>query len=118
LWEPSSFVAGSNPTFGLCAYRKCRIQSRHLNHHYSEALFSGMGLTVAFVFTEFFLYAFGGLSKRLEWMKTISIFNYWDYSSVIIDGFFKVGDFIVLTILAIALLIIGMWIFEKKDIST
>ncbi len=87
---------------------------------FTAALFqkvrAGMGLTFAFVFTEFFLYAFGGLSKSLEWIKTISIFNYWDYSSVIIDGFFKAGDFILLTILAIALLIIGMWIFEKKDV--
>ena len=87
---------------------------------FTAALFqkvrAGMGLTFAFVFAEFFLYAFGGLSKSLEWMKTISIFNYWDYSSVIIDGFFKTGDFILLTILAIALLVIGMWIFEKKDI--
>ena len=87
---------------------------------FTAALFqkvrAGMGLTFAFVFAEFFLYAFGGLSSSLEWMKTISIFNYWDYSSVIIDGFFKAGDFILLTILAITLLIIGMWIFEKKDI--
>ena len=87
---------------------------------FTAALFqkvrAGMGLTFAFVFAEFFLYAFGGLSKSLEWMKTISIFNYWDYSSVIIDDFFKAGDFILLTILAITLLIIGIWIFEKKDI--
>jgi len=77
---------------------------------------AGMGVTFAFVFAEFFLYAFGGFSKSLEWMKTISIFNYWDYSSVIIDDFFKAGDFTTLTILAIVLLIIGIWVFEKKDI--
>ena len=76
----------------------------------------GMGITFAFVFAEFFLYTFGGFSKSLGWMKTISIFNYWDYSSVTIDGLFKTGDFIVLTVLAIMLLIIGIWGFEKKDI--
>jgi ABC-2 type transport system permease protein len=76
----------------------------------------GMGITFAFVFAEFFLYTFGSFSKSLEWMKTISIFNYWDYSSVIIDDLFKAGDFILLTILAIVLLIIGIWVFEKKDI--
>lgn len=76
----------------------------------------GMGITFAFVFAEFFLYTFGSFSKSLEWMKTISIFNYWDYSSVIIDDLFKAADFIVLTILAIAILIIGIWVFEKKDI--
>jgi len=78
----------------------------------------GMGITFAFVFAEFFLYTFGSFSKSLEWMKTISIFNYWDNSSVIIDDLFKAGDFILLTILAIVLLIIGIWVFEKKDIPT
>ena len=79
---------------------------------------AGMGVTFAFVFAEFFLYTFGGFSKSLEWMKTISIFNYWDYSSVIIDDLFKAGDFIVLAVLAIVLIIIGIWVFEKKDIPT
>jgi ABC-2 type transport system permease protein len=78
----------------------------------------GMGITFAFVFAEFFLYTFGSFSKNLEWMKTISIFNYWDYSSVIIDNLFKAGDFILLAVLAIVLIIIGIRIFEKKDIPT
>ena len=77
-----------------------------------------MGITFAFVFAEFFLYTFGSFSKNLEWMKTISIFNYWDYSSVIIDNLFKAGDFILLAVLAIVLIIIGIRIFEKKDIPT
>ena len=77
---------------------------------------TGMGVTFAFIFTEFFLYTFGGFSKSLELMKTISIFKYWDYSSVIIDNLFKPGDFIILTILAILLVVIDIWIFEKKDI--
>ena len=79
---------------------------------------TGMGVTFAFVFTEFFLYTFGGFSKSLEWLKTISIFNYWDYSSVIIDDLFKSGDFVILTVLAIVLVVIGVWVFEKKDIPT
>jgi ABC-2 type transport system permease protein len=78
----------------------------------------GMGITFAFVFAEFFLYTFGSFSKSLEWMKTISIFKYWDYSSVIIDNLFKTGDFILLAVLAIVLIIIGIWVFEKKDIPT
>ncbi len=77
---------------------------------------TGMGITFAFVFGEFFLYAFGGFSESLEWMKTVSIFNYWDYSSVIIDGLFKSVDFFLLTISAIVLLMIATWVFEKKDI--
>ena len=79
---------------------------------------TGMGLTFAVVFAEFFLYAFGGYSKSLEWMKTSSIFNYWDYGSVIFDDLFKTGDFMLLSVAAIVLLIISIWVFEKKDIPT
>jgi ABC-2 type transport system permease protein len=77
---------------------------------------TGMGVTFAFIIAEFFLYAFGGFSKSLEWMKTISIFQYWDYTSVIIDNIFKTSDFILLTASSLVILIISIWIFEKKDI--
>jgi len=79
---------------------------------------TGMGITFAFVFAEFFLYTFGGFSKSLEWTKTISIFKYWDYFSVIIDDLFKAGDFLVLTLVAIVLIITAIRVFEKKDIPT
>lgn len=79
---------------------------------------TGMGITFAFVFSEFFLYTFGGFSKSLESMKTVSIFKYWDYFSVIIDNLFKVEDFLILTMLAIALVIVTIRIFQKKDIPT
>jgi len=79
---------------------------------------TGMGITFAFVFAEFFLYTFGGFSKSLEWMKTISIFKYWDYFSVIIDDLFKGVDFLILTVLAIVLIIIAIQVFQKKDIPT
>ncbi|MDH5386470.1 MAG: ABC transporter permease [Candidatus Aminicenantes bacterium] len=78
----------------------------------------GMGVTFAFVFAEFFLYTFGNFSKSLEWMKTVSIFNYWDYSSVIFDNLFKAGDFVILAAVAIVIIILSIWVFEKKDIPT
>jgi ABC-2 type transport system permease protein len=82
----------------------------------SQKVRTGVGVVFAFIFAEFFLYTFGGFSKSLEWMKTVSIFKYWDYSSVIIDNLFKPVDFMILTILAIVLIVIGIWIFEKKDV--
>ena len=78
----------------------------------------GMGITFAFVFAEFFLYTFGGFSKSLEWMKTVSIFNYWDYSSAIFDNLFKAGDFVILAAVAIVIIILSIWVFKKKDIPT
>jgi len=77
---------------------------------------TGIGATFAFVFAEFFLYTFGGFTKHLEWMKSFSVFKYWDYLSVIIDDLFKAQDFVLLMALAIVILIIGIWIFGKKDI--
>jgi ABC-2 type transport system permease protein len=78
----------------------------------------GMGVTFAFVFAEFFLYTFGNFSASLEWMKAVSIFTYWDYSSVIFDSLFKAGDFAILAAVAIVIIIIGIRVFEKKDIPT
>ena len=78
----------------------------------------GMGVTFAFVFAEFFLYTFGSFSKSLEWMKTVSIFSYWDYSSVIFDGMFQAGDFVVLVAVAAAIIGVSVWVFEKKDSLT
>ena len=82
----------------------------------SQKVRTGMGTTFAFVFAEFFLYTFGAFAKNLEWMKSISVFKYWDYLSVIIDDLFKAGDFVLLMMLAIMILIISMWVFEKKNI--
>jgi ABC-2 type transport system permease protein len=79
---------------------------------------TGMGVTFAFVFAQFFLYTFGGFSKSLEWMKTITVFKYWDYFSVIIDDVFKAGDFILLAVLSTVLVIISIKVFEKKDVPT
>ena len=78
----------------------------------------GMGVTFAFVFAEFFLYTFGSFSKSLEWLKTVSVFSYWDYSSVIFDGMFKAGDFVFLVAVAAAIIGVSVWVFEKKDIPT
>ncbi len=85
---------------------------------FSQKVRTGMGVTFAFVFAQFFLYTFGGFAKNLEWMKSISVFKYWDYFSVIVDDLFKAGDFVLLMMLAIVILIISLWVFEKKDIPT
>ena len=79
---------------------------------------TGMGLTFAFVLSGFFLYTFGGYSKDLEWMKSLSIMNYWDYYSVIFDGVFKAGGFIGLFIAALVVIGLAVLIFRKKDIPT
>jgi ABC-2 type transport system permease protein len=78
----------------------------------------GMGITFAFVFAQFFMYTFGNFSKSLEWIKMVSIFNYWDYPSAIFDSLFKAGDFVILAAVAIVIIILSIWVFKKKDIPT
>jgi len=77
---------------------------------------TGMGVTFAMVFAQFFLYTFGNYADSLRWMKTISIFHYWDYVAPLIDNVFKLGDFVVLSVVASLLLVFTIYLFEKKDV--
>jgi ABC-type transport system involved in multi-copper enzyme maturation permease subunit len=78
----------------------------------------GIGVSFAFVLAGFFLFTFGGYSESLEWMKSLSVMNYWDYYAVIFDGVFKMGDFIGLFIVSFVLIGLAILIFKKKDIPT
>ncbi|MBU6997702.1 MAG: ABC transporter permease subunit [Theionarchaea archaeon] len=78
----------------------------------------GIGVAFAFVIGGFLLNTFGGYSESLEWMKSLSIMNYWDYYSVIFDSVFKMGDFVGLFIAAFMLIGLTILIFRKKDIPT
>lgn len=77
---------------------------------------AGIGVAFAFVLAAFFLYTFGGYSESLEWMKLVSIMNYWDYYSVILDGVFRMGDFIGLFAVSFVVIVLAILIFERKDI--
>jgi ABC-2 type transport system permease protein len=79
---------------------------------------TGIGIMFAFVIGGFFLYTFGGYSESLEWMRLLSILNYWDYSAVIFDGVFKTGDFIGLFIVSFVVIGLAIVVFKKKDIPT
>jgi ABC-type transport system involved in multi-copper enzyme maturation permease subunit len=76
----------------------------------------GIGVTFGIVFAQFFMYSIGSLSKSTEWMKYASMFKYWDYTGIIIDDVFKVGDVLVLGIAAVVILLVGLCIFQRKDI--
>ncbi|HDS59234.1 MAG TPA: hypothetical protein ENN54_02935 [Thermoplasmatales archaeon] len=76
----------------------------------------GMGVTFAAVFAQFFLYTFGNYTSSLAWMKSISIFHYWDYAAPILDGVFRWGDFVVLGAVAAVLLGMALWAFNTRDV--
>jgi hypothetical protein len=77
---------------------------------------TGMGISFAFVFAQLFMRTFGSFSRSFELMKAISIFEYWDYTSVVFDNVFKATDFIGLTVVSVLILIAGVFVFERKDI--
>lgn len=77
---------------------------------------AGIGISFAFVFAQLFLRTFGSFSKELEFMKTISVFTYWDYSAAIFDTTFKAGDFALLIAVSLLIIAAAVWVFEKKDI--
>jgi len=79
---------------------------------------TGMGISFAFVFAQLFLRTFGSFSKSLEFMKTISVFTYWDYSAAIFDTTFKVGDFVLLAVVSVVTIAVAAWVFNKRDIPT
>ena len=76
----------------------------------------GIGITLAFIFGGFFAYTFGNLSEDLEWMKTISFMNYWDYNAVLYDGNFGILPFMWLFIVTIIIVALSIYIFENRDI--
>jgi ABC-2 type transport system permease protein len=78
----------------------------------------GMGISFAFVFAQVFMRTFGSISKDLELLKTATIFEYWDYTSVIFDNVFKVVDFIGLTLVALFIFVASILILQRKDIPT
>jgi len=77
---------------------------------------AGIGATFAVIFAQFFMYSFGSYSPSLAWMKTLSIFTYWDYAAGFVDGAFRLLDFVVLSVLSVVLLLIAIVIFQSRDI--
>jgi hypothetical protein len=56
------------------------------------------------------------LARYLELMKTTSIFEYWDYSSVIFDNVFKATDFVGLTLLSILILVASIFMLQRNSL--
>jgi ABC-type transport system involved in multi-copper enzyme maturation permease subunit len=77
---------------------------------------AGMGINIAFVFSSFIFLTIAGLLKALSGLKYVSIIHYWDYNSMLLDGNFNTGYFVGLLIASIFILIVGIYIFKKRDI--
>ena len=78
----------------------------------------GIGITLGFLFAQFFMYTISGLSSSLDVLKSISIFTYWDYYAVLLEGNFKTMDSIGLVCASLLVVMISLYVFNKKDIPT
>ena len=72
----------------------------------SLGLYFGMGI----------LEIVGTLSERFSFLKYASITNYWDYDVIFINGVVPWGNVILLSVVAILLFLVGLWVFERKDL--
>jgi len=57
------------------------------------------------------------LSERMGFVRYFTIFQYWDYNAIFIDGIVQWGHVILLTLLSIGLFIAGLAVFERKDLA-
>jgi len=74
------------------------------------------GVSFGIYFGMHFLNILAQLGEKLDFVKYLAIFHYWNYNAIFIDGIIPWGDTVLLTILSIVLFIAGSAIFEGKDL--
>ncbi|MHC4675463.1 MAG: ABC transporter permease, partial [Planctomycetota bacterium] len=75
------------------------------------------GISFGIYYGMYFLRIVALLSERFNFVKYLTIFNYWDHNTIFIDGIVPWGNIILLTVLAVVLLIAGIAVFERKDLA-
>jgi ABC-2 type transport system permease protein len=74
------------------------------------------GISFGIYFGMYFLHILAQFSERLAFMKHLTIFHYWNYRSIFIDGVVLWGHIALLIILSAILFIAGAVVFERKDL--
>jgi len=74
------------------------------------------GISFGIYFGMYFFYILAQFGEKLDFMKYLTIFHYWDYKSIFIDGVVLWGHIALLIILSAVLFIAGAVVFERKDL--
>jgi ABC-2 type transport system permease protein len=74
------------------------------------------GVSFGIYFGMYFLNILALLGEKLDFVKYLTVFHYWNYNTIFIDGIAPWADTTLLTILSIGLFIAGLAVFERKDI--
>lgn len=76
------------------------------------------GISFGLYFGMYFLTLVATISQRFEFVKYLTVFHYWDYITIFIDGIVQWWHILLLTILSAGLLIAGLAVFERKDLAS
>ena len=82
----------------------------------TNQLMKAYGISLGLYFGMGILEIVGTLSERFSFLKYASITNYWDYDVIFINGVVPWGNVILLSVVAILLFLVGLWVFERKDL--
>ena len=74
------------------------------------------GISFGIYFGMYFFHILVQLGEKLDFMKYFTIFHYWDYKSIFVDGVVLWGHIAFLIIISAVLFIAEAVVFERKDL--
>ncbi len=83
---------------------------------YLESSRKAVGVSFIFILIQYGINMVGDMAEGLEYLKTYTIINYWDYESALYGEAVGVLDVAFLLVLSVLLVILAMVVFERKDI--
>jgi len=83
---------------------------------YLESSKKAVGISFIFILIQYGINMVGDLTEGLEYLKTYTVINYWDYESALYGEAVGYFDVFFLLILSALLVVSALVIFERKDI--
>ncbi len=83
---------------------------------YFEDSRRAVGFSFLFILIQYGLHTVGDMAGALEQIRPYTILTYWDHESILFDGVISMGDFGLISLLAISIIVITAVVFERKDI--
>jgi len=76
------------------------------------------GVAFGIYYGMYFLRIVSAISERLEFVKYLTVFYYWDFNAIFIQGVVPWASMAVLTSTAIGLFVAGIVVFQRKDLAS
>ncbi len=75
-----------------------------------------VGLTFFFIFVNYAVHLVADMAETLEVVKSYSLMTYWDFNSVLSDSVVNFVDIGLLSMIALILFVLAVFVFERSDI--